>query len=157
MPLPLVPLAIGAMGLGSAIIGGRNASRAQRAQQNALDFEKQKWAAGQGFRDKANSLLSREVDPEALTETFADPGNPYAAGNTFRPIMRPAQGASAPRTAQPRRAPRLDGVMGAPPVDGMGGDMGADMGDSDPMAAQRAQLAAFAEMMPQRQTARRMR
>jgi len=162
MPLPLVPLAIGAMGLGSAVLGARGANKAQRAQQQALDFEREKWNAGRAFRDKGTALLNQEVDPEAISSIFADEGNPYSAGMQFRSPMRAAVGSEAPRTAQPRN-PTPNMMMGgdagasavAPPMDDMGGGMG---GETDPqLEARRAQLAAMASMLPSRQSMQQMR
>ncbi len=158
MPLPLVPLAIGAMGLGSAVLGARGANKAQRAQQQALDFEREKWNAGRAFRDKGTALLNQEVDPEAISSIFADEGNPYSAGMQFRSPMRAAAGSEAPRTAQPRTpAPNMmqGGDTSVSPMDDTGGGMGGEM---DPqMEARRAQLAAMASMLPSRQSMQQMR
>ena len=142
MPLPLAGLAIGAMGLGSALLGARSANRAQRAQQDALNFEKEKWNAGRAFRDRGTALLGQEIDPEAITATFADPGNPYAAQNTFRPLMRASQAMTGPRTAQPRASgmPTPNLMQGGAEMMAPGGAGAGDgeMGAPDAMMAARA-------------------
>ncbi len=156
-----VPLALAgiqlASSIGSAISGSRNAKRAEQAQQAALDFEKQRWAAGQPFRDRGTALLNREVDPDAMTAMFADEGNPYAAGHTYRsPFMampRASQvGQPAPRTAQPRATPggyREGGEVMAPTMAPT-----VDEGMASGMGDERAQMAAFAQMMAPQQTSR---
>lgn len=156
--LPLVLAGASLAGAaGSAIMGSRNAARAERAQNAQLDFEKQRWAAGQPFRDRGTAMLNREVDPAAITAMFADEGNPYAAGNTYRsPFMampRASQmGQPAPRTAQPRATPggyREGGEAVAPTMaPTVDESMASGMGD------ERAQMAAFAQMMAPQQTSR---
>ena len=60
MPIPLALIA-GAASLGSAFLGNRAAGKQQKAQQAALDFEKEKWGAGQSFRDAGQQMLARRM------------------------------------------------------------------------------------------------
>jgi hypothetical protein len=138
MPIPLAVIAGGAA-LGSALLGKRSADKATKANQDALDFEKQKWEMGAPFRERGTAMLNQEVDPEALSAIFADPGNPYAANNAYRSPMRAMGGAmqTAGRSAVPRGA-----------IESTGSGLGpAPMDIAPEMGAQRARMATFAQMM----------
>ena len=137
MPIPLAVIAGGAA-LGSALLGKRSADKATKANQDALDFDKQKWEMGAPFRERGTAMLNQEVDPEALSAIFADPGNPYAANNAYRSPMRSMSAPmSAGRSAVPRGA-----------IESTGSGLGpAPMDIAPEMGAQRARMATFAQMM----------
>lgn len=91
--------------LASGLVDGNNAQQqAERAQAQQLQFEKDRWNAGQPFRDAGTAMLNREFDPAALTSLFVDSGNPYAKGNTFQPVFKPAATASPTAAPDPREA-----------------------------------------------------
>lgn len=95
----MIPLLIGAAASAySAYKGSQNAKKQQKAQDAALDFEKQKWNDGATFRDAGRAMMGREVDPAVLNQMYADPGNPFAAGNSYQSPWK-AQAASAPPPA----------------------------------------------------------
>lgn len=167
-----LPFLMAAPAVASAISGSRANARANRAQQQALDFEREKWNAGQPFRARGAAMLGQEVDPAAMSALFTDQGNPYAAGQTFQPLMRASQaggaGADPSRTARPRATPdgytrgefadvdtALGGGMRPPTVGPTMSPMMAPMvapdmtQGGDDMAQRRAALASFAQMAPQ--------
>lgn len=145
----MIPMLIaGGLAAYSAYQGKKASDKQQKASDAALQFEKEKWAQGQGFRDQGKALLSRRLDPNAITNAFADPGNPYAQGNTYQSPWMAEPAAEPPRTAQPRGSGvaqwargRLQ-AGGAPPRMDEG-----EEGSGADMMARRARLGAVAGML----------
>lgn len=157
MPIPLAAAAIGGIAsLGSAIFGSKSASKAAKAQQAALDFEKEKWSQGAAFRNAGTEMLGRKLNPDAITNAYADPGNPYAAGNTYQspwqeqaPSVAPAPKAPVVNSWLPRRA--LTDIQTA--VRGQGDPQtGDDAGRA--MMTRRARLEAMAGLLGRREPMR---
>lgn len=122
----MIPMLIaGGLAAYSAYQGKKASDKQQQAGDAALAFEKEKWNQGAPFREQGAALLGRRLDPNAITQAFADPGNPYAAGNTYQSPWLEAEATPPARTAQPR---------------------GAGGGGED-LAMRRARLGAMAKML----------
>lgn len=97
----MIPMLVtGGLAAYNAYQGSKNQKQAQQAQQAALNFEREKWDAGGAFRDQGQQLLGRTLNPQAITDAFADPGNPYAAGNAYQSPW--TESATPPRSGVPR-------------------------------------------------------
>lgn len=174
MPIPLALIAGGAS-LASALLGNRAAGKQAKAQQAALDFEKEKWGAGQSFRDAGQQLLSRQVNPDAINQIYGDAGNPYSSATPYvnpwtagSPVTSSAPSEPAWMT-QARGSKAFGGLLGKslpptpshaePDSDQQGGPSDADAdnmrgGMGGGMDPQRARLAAMAELLAPRRGGR---
>ena len=168
----MIPLALIAAGasLGSALLGNRAAGKQQKAQQAALDFEKEKWGAGQSFRDAGQQMLARKVNPNAINQIYGDAGNPYSSATPYVDPWIQGEVAKAPASepawmTQARGSKAFGGLLGKslpsapshaePDPDQQGGPSDADAdnmggGMNGGMDQQRARLAAMAELMAPR-------
>ena len=129
MPIPLIPLIVGAVGAGaSAYSAWKNGKKGDKLQNEAIDQSRREYEDRQPFRDAAAQRIRRTINGDAVTRTFADPSNPFAANNRY--VSQYNEGSTQPteRVAVPRG--------GIAPM--------------DDVQMQRARLAATARMMRNR-------
>ncbi|WP_169307646.1 hypothetical protein [Gemmatimonas aurantiaca] len=148
MLLPFAASAIG--GISSAISGNREQKKANQLAEKQRQFEEQRWNEGGQFRNAGAQMLNRQIDPAAMTQLFADPGNPYASTTQFQPLWKASEMQAAPQ-ANPQQQQANDlrvvaaGVRN-PRIQRMMNDAAQKMTAAS-APQDRAQLEAFSQTM----------